>query len=136
MTDQPSEEQVSKPRELTPYWITMFVLTIATGVALLLFSDMPIEIVIASVIFALILEITAYYGRIKTSITLNRGMYILSGLPVGFVLWYIACLLFSRIMTDLTFFVLSLVVCISIGVLIGDCIGRLRNYKGPEQYQP
>ena len=68
-------------------------------------------------------------------------MHILMGVPIGFVLWFISWLLVVKAVypqagQDLAAVILSLIVCFGIGALIGDSIGRLRHYKGPEQYQP
>ncbi len=73
--------------------------------------------------------------------TLNRIMYILIGFPLGFVLWFIAIFTVERTFypqaaNDVLVFVGSMIICIGIGCLVGDFIGRLRHYKGPEQYQP
>jgi len=141
MTNQPSEKQLSKPRWFTPYWILIFILTIIIGLWLLAANYVPIEKGATTLIIILIFECLAYYARTKSSISLNRIMYILMGAPIGFVLWYMSWLLIVREMypkagEDLTVVIISMLICFSIGALIGDFIGRLRNYKGPEPYQP
>jgi hypothetical protein len=81
------------------------------------------------------------YARLKPSIKLNRVMYILMVVPIGFVLWLISWLLVVKVVypragQDLAAVILSLIVCFDIEALIDDFIGRLRHYKGPGQYQP
>ena len=68
-------------------------------------------------------------------------MYILIGVPIGFILWLslwnISLNVFGRwINEDFVLVFGSLAICFLIGGIIGDFIGRLRNYKGPEQYSP
>ncbi len=63
-------------------------------------------------------------------------MYILLGVPIGFVLWFLIMLLSNSILGEVNdvIFIAILGICFVIGCFIGDLIGRTRHYKGPEQY--
>lgn len=58
-------------------------------------------------------------------------MYILLGVPIGFVLWFLIMLLSNSILGEVNdvIFIASLGVCFVIGCFIGDLIGRTRHYK-------
>ena len=135
-----TENKKLEPGWWKPYWIVLVIATIVIGLTLPIFSHIPLESAIIYTVLALIAEGIAYYGRVRPSIRLNRVMYILIGVPVGFVLWYISWFfvlrpMFPRAGQD-TLALLSLAVCFGIGAFIGELIGRIRHYKGPEQYQP
>ena len=140
MSIQSCEKQVSKPKWFTPYWIVIIVATVIIGVIPIILRSVSFEQGILLLSLVLIFEGAAYYGRVKPSIALNRVMYILLGFPIGFVLWLIPAYFLSRIYTQGTnediAIIASSIICIGIGMLIGDMIGKLRHYKGPEQYQP
>jgi hypothetical protein len=90
---------------------------------------------------ALVVEGIAFYGRVKQSLKLNRIMYVLLGAPIGFALWFISIIFiestfYPQAANDSVFFIGSMIVCFGIGALIGDFVGKLRNYKGPGPYQP
>lgn len=69
-------------------------------------------------------------------------MYLLLGFVIGGVIWMVSLPLFVRLTAraqgydELFFVVVSLIVCFGGGCVIGDLIGRARNYKGPGRYQP
>jgi hypothetical protein len=131
-----------KPKWWNLYWIVIFASTIIVGVTLPIFQQIPWETALVCLCLVLVFEGLAYYGRVKPSITLNRFMYILMGVPIGFVLWFILAL-FNRAIVfgsgvdgNPVNFIVSLSICFGVGAVIGDLIGRARHYKGPEQYQP
>ena len=141
-----SKEQAKKqkPKWFTLYWITIFALTIIIGFALVILNIVSFQIGILYLVVAIISESLAYYARIKpsskTTFSLNRIMYILMGLPIGFFLWLILWntslnAFGHRINYDFVLVFGSIGICLLIGGFIGDIIGRLRHYKGPEQYQ-
>jgi hypothetical protein len=136
-----TDHQKTKPRWWTSYWVVIFLATIVLGVTLPVLSQVPIEKAALYLIVALIFEGLAYYGRVKPSINLNRIMYILIGVPMGFILWYFSWFFVIRSLRpqagqDFALVILSLIVSFAIGGFIGELIGRLRHYKGPEKYQP
>lgn len=129
-----------KPKWFAPHWIMMVVATIIVGFALAITQNIPLDKAVLILILALVAEDIAYYVRFESSLTLNRVTYILKGLPIGFALWLVFTvfstgLFGSWINEDFVSVFGSLAACFGIGALIGDFIGRLRNYKGPEQYQ-
>jgi hydrogenase/urease accessory protein HupE len=130
----------SKPRWWTPYWIAIVISTIVLGIIIPLISHIPLETAVIYLVIALVFEGIAYYARVRPSISLNRAMYILLGVTIGGFLWLVSMIFLSRIYTqglsEDVVIVIILIVCLGIGALIGDTIGRLRDYKGPEQYQP
>jgi hypothetical protein len=132
-----------EPRWWRPYWVVIVIATIALGIIIPLFSKIPLDRALTYLIIALVAEGVAYYGRVRPSVKLNRVMYILLGVPIGFVFWFISMLFLSRIyifnqgdLTEDIAIVVSLIVCFGAGAWIGDLIGSYRDYKGPEQYQP
>jgi hypothetical protein len=140
MNEEQSKQQKQKPRWYTPYWIVIFALTIIIGVSALILRQTSLQIGIGFLIVALVAEYVAYRGRVKPSLSLNRFMYILIGVPIGFILWLIVWNIslsaFGRgINEDFILAFGSIAICLLIGGFIGDFIGRLRHYKGPQQYQ-
>ena len=122
------------------YWLIIVIATIIIGTTLPFLQNISLDRAALYLILALAAECVAYIGQTRPSISLNRFMYILLGLPIGFVLWYIVVLLSLNIFGgeingDFLFSIVSLVACFGVGAIVGDLIGRLRHYKGPEQYQ-
>jgi len=136
-----SKQSKPRPKWFTHYWIAIVISTIIVGVTLPLIQQVSFQTAIIFTGVTLVAEFIAYYGRVKPSITLNRVMYILIGFPIGFVMWFIIVYLTERtfypqLAGDSVLFIGSMIVCLGIGAIIGDFIGRLRHYKGPEQYSP
>jgi hypothetical protein len=129
-----------KPKWFTPYWIALFLSTaIIVGVLPLVFGHQSIESVIFYLAVALSIEGLAVYVRIKPpSKTTNRIMYIvLFGACFG--CWFsIAAIV---VLSHYGFREIDAVVitvwtgCFVLGGLLGELIGRMRHYKGPQQYQ-
>jgi hypothetical protein len=131
----------TKPKWWTTYWIIIVVLTVIIGITLPILQHIPAQNAILYLSLVLVAEGIAYYGRVKPSVSLNRIMYILIGVPIAFILWLIlwniSLSVFGRwINEDFVLVFGSLAICFLIGGIIGDLIGRLRHYKGPEQYSP
>ena len=126
-----------KPKWWTPYWIVTLLLSIASGVAVLFLLDISLARAIGGVALTFLCIGFAYYIRIRPSIKLNRALYILLGItPIGFVLWVIFSFIFNRVLITsasgtLPLSLLSVVVCYGLGALIGDWIGKRRNYILP-----
>lgn len=129
--------KVSKPQWWRLYWTTLLIVTIALGIATYLLLKVPLERATIGLILAIIGISSAYYIRVRPSIRANRALYILLGItPIGFFLWIIwAVSGIGRLITDtvgaLPSLLISWVVCCSIGALIGDRIGKRRNYQIP-----
>jgi hypothetical protein len=129
-----------KPKWFTPYWIALFVSTaIIVGVVPLVFGHQSLERVIFYLAVALSLEGLGFYARIKTPSTkTNRIMYIVL-FGAFFGCWFsIAAIV---VLSHYGFREIDAVVitawigCFVLGGLLGDLIGRIRHYKGPQQYQ-
>ena len=138
MSEQQSKKQ--RPRWYTAYWIVIIALTTVIGFILILFRQTNFEFGILSLVIILLVEFAAYYVRVKPSLTLNRIMYIMVGVPLGFVIWISFWMLIMRQIypqgsKSWTIVILSIIGCYAVAFLIGDLVGRLRHYKGPEQYQ-
>ncbi len=130
-----------EPRWWKPYWISLVLVTIALGALCPWLFGTSLTNSLLYTGLAVAMEGVAYYGRVKQSLKFNRIMYILLGVPIGFVLWYISWLLimrniFPNVGENIALGILSLAVCYGIGAVIGDLVGKLRNYRGPERYQP
>lgn len=77
----------------------------------------------------------AYYIRVRPSMKVNRALYILLGItPIGFGLWVIWAVsgigrLIINMIGAFPSLLISWAVCYSTGALIGDWIGKRRNYR-------
>jgi len=131
----------NRPKWWNAYWIIIVVVTIIVGITLLFFQRISVQNAVFYLSLALVAEGIAYYGRVKPSLSLTRIMYILMGVPIGFFLWVflwnISLGVFGRWINENFVLVFgSMAICLLIGCITGDFIGRLRHYKGPEQYSP
>ncbi len=130
----------SKPKWFTPYWIALFISTVLiVGVVFPIFGHQPLERAIFVLAVALSFEGLAFYARIKTpSIKTNRIMYIVL-FGAFFGCWFSIAAI--GVLSHYGFHEIDAVVitswigCFALGGLLGDLIGRLRHYKGPQQYQ-
>jgi hypothetical protein len=138
---KPSDKTKTKPKWWTSYWLAIAIATIVIGITLPILGDIPWERAVLYLAAVLAMEAVAYYARVKPSINLNKVMYTLLGVPIGFVIWFIFIFAIERTSYpqaagDSVVFIGSMLVCFGIGAIVGNFIGWLRDYKGPEQYQP
>lgn len=132
---------VTKPERkwFTPYLILIVAATIIVGSTLPITLGISLDDAILILILALVAECIFLYVMFLPSLGLNRVTYILMGIPIGFGIWlgFIALPLGIGVLVKENFIFVfgSLNACLGTGPLIGDFIGRLRNYKGPEQYE-
>ena len=136
-----TKDKSSAPRWWKPYWILLIIATIILGITMPFFTSIPFETSIMYMILTLGFLGLAYLGRVKQSLHLNRIMYILLGVFIGGVSWVVSLPFLNGLIVqgidESTVTIVSLVVYFGIlGPIIGDLIGRARNYKGPDQYQP
>ena len=119
-----------------PLWVATLLLTIAVGVVDYFLFHVPIGKVAGALAITLLSIGFAYYIRIKPSIKVNRGVYILLGFsPIGFCLWLLY--VYSGISGFLTTLgplgaltsMLLFPIPYIIGMFIGDWIGKRRNYR-------
>ena len=130
------ETKVSKPKPWwwKPLWIAVIFVTIVFGVASFFLLNIPFESAVAGLTVSILCIVFAYYIRVRPSIKVNRAIYIWIGItPIGFVLWLICSLILNKLLTTsasgtLPLFLVSGAVCLGSGALIGDWIGKRRNY--------
>jgi hypothetical protein len=127
----------SKHRWWKPLWIGVLLMTIASGVVGYFLLYVPLERTVGGVALTFLIVGFAYYIRIRPSMKMNRGLYILLGIsPIGFVLWIVLGLSgVGRLLTNYLgvwpSLITSYTVPYIIGAFIGDWIGRKRNYRLP-----
>jgi hypothetical protein len=77
-----------------------------------------------------------------TLLTINKIVYIgLLGFVIGVLFWFIGLIIAVNTLphTDATediLFVVLTTLSFTLGPLVGYLIGKARNFKGPEQYNP
>lgn len=127
----------SKPWWWKPLWIGVIVFTILLGFANFFLWHVPLGRVMGGVVLTFIGIGFTYYIRVRPSMKINRALYILFGItPIGFGLWIIWATsgigrLLNKLVGALPSLLISWIVCYGIGALIGDWIGRRRNYRLP-----
>ena len=140
-SDGSSKEPKPKPKWFTPYWIALFVSTIIVlGIVFPVIGHVSFERAIFYLVVALLFEGLGFYVRVKTSsMKTNRVMYIvLFGAFFGCWFSIVALIFLSRMgFQEINeYVIITWVGCFALGGLMGDLIGKIRHYKGPEQYQP
>lgn len=126
----------SKPSWWKPLWIWVLFSCSALVAVGYFFLKTPWEKLMSGTVLILLLICISYYIRVRPSLTVNRGMYILLGVtPIGFLLWAAEFFVLSHfITTGSVVLPLALAITITpflIGAFIGDWIGRRRNYRLP-----
>jgi len=127
----------SKPWWWKPLWIGVILSTIVFGLANFFLWHVPIERAVSAMALTLVCVGIAYYIRVRPSMKVNRALYILLGItPIGFGLWVIWGVsgigrLITSIVGAFPSLIISWAVCYSTGALIGDWIGKRRNYRLP-----
>jgi hypothetical protein len=134
-----AETKVSKPKPWwwKPLWIGTILSTIAVSIVGYLIWNGPLVRAVAGLILTFLAIGFAYYIRVRPSMKINRAIYILIGItPIGFVLWVICTFILNRVIITSAsgtwpLFLASGAVCFGLGALIGDWIGKRRNYILP-----
>lgn len=131
------KKELSKPKHWKGYWIAVIITYIGTIITLLFFQTNIIQILVWGLIIGIALG-SAYYIRIKPSLKINKILYILLGFsPIGFGLWLLYMFTgMSRFLVSLGswYIQLNILIMISIfviGGLIGNWIGKKRDYRLP-----
>jgi hypothetical protein len=127
------------PRWFKLYWFGLFVITVVlVGVVIPFVTHATVEKAVIYLLISLLIVGFGFYIRLKPlSLKTNRILYIaLFGIFFGCWFSIISIIILSRIgFHDIDASVLAVWVgCFALGGLIGDLIGRLRHYKGPERY--
>ena len=135
-----NETKPPEPKWWKPYWIILVISIIILGITMPYFTSIPFETSIFYMIITLIGLGIAYLVRVKQSIQINKMLYIILGICIAFPIWMISIPIQNRLYAqgynDWLIFIVGLVGWFGVGCLIGFIIGRARNWKGPERYQP
>jgi VIT1/CCC1 family predicted Fe2+/Mn2+ transporter len=131
-----AKTKVTKPRWWKPLWITALFIVIIFGVVNYFLLHYPLSSVIGGIAISLLGIGAAYYIRVRPSVKVNRVVYICLGLGIGWVAWVIYAITgIGRLVTDTLgvwpSLIISFAVFYTIGALIGDWIGKRRNYQLP-----
>jgi hypothetical protein len=127
----------SKPWWWKPLWISVILSSAVLGVVGHLVWHVPIERIVGGVALTFLCTGVAYYIRVRPSRKVNRVMYVLVGItPIGFILWIFWAVSgigrwITAMVGALPSLLISWAVCYGTGALIGDWIGRRRNYRPP-----
>lgn len=140
-----TSENISKPKPkwFTPYWATLIVLTIIVmGIVIPVFGYQSLENAAFYTVAALLVIGLAIYIRVKPSVTLNKVMYVgVLGFAIGCLLWFVGLLIAVVSLphndrTEDVLFIVLTALSFTLGPLIGYLIGKVRHFKGSEQYSP
>jgi hypothetical protein len=128
-------QKVSKPYWWKPLWI-ISALGIALSALVLFLVGFALDRVVLGLVFASICLGIAYYIRVRPSITKNRIVYICLGFGVGWIIWVVYAVsgfgLWATHMIGVwPALLISDIVFYVVGALIGDWIGKRRNYQLP-----
>jgi hypothetical protein len=127
-------QKLSKPWWWKPLWIVSALCIVVSGFVFFLFGA-PIERIILYSALAVLGLGAAYYIRVRPSLKVNRVVYICLGFGIGWVVWVIYALsgaglfmvnligVYPALVLNFLFYV--------VGALIGDWIGKKRNYQVP-----
>ncbi|MCW4017421.1 MAG: hypothetical protein NWF00_01850 [Candidatus Bathyarchaeota archaeon] len=139
----PKEYQVTlahnipKPVWWKPLWIAVLLLSVASAVVSYFVFGIPVDRVVLGIFLTCFCIGIAYYIRVRPSIQVNRALYILLGItPLGFSIWMAFALSgLGRQLTNaigaLPSLLIGWAVCLSVGAVIGNWIGRRRGYRLP-----
>jgi hypothetical protein len=127
--------KASKPYWWKPLWVVTVLGIIVSGVISFLIFHVPLERAILGLVLAFLCVGVAYYIRVRPSIKVNRALYVLLGItPLGFVLSVAYAFFIGRYVTGWLWGWFNIIVTVGIlitGALIGDWLGKRRNYQLP-----
>lgn len=128
--------KTGKPRWWKPLWMALVAMALIFVVINYFLFHYPLSSVLGGLAITLLGIGAAYYIRVRPSLTVNRVVYICLGFGISWVVWLIYA--FSgvgRLVTDIIgvwpALIISGVVLYVAGALIGDWIGKRRNYQLP-----
>jgi len=129
-------KKMPKARWWKPLWIVSILGIIISAFVLFLIGYTALERIILGVVFAFLCLGVAYYIRVRPSITVNRVVYIGLGIGIGWVMWVIYVVSgIGRWVNDTLGvwpdLIIGFAVLYIVGALIGDRIGKRRNYQLP-----
>jgi hypothetical protein len=127
--------KASKPYWWKPLWVVTVLGIIVSGVIPFLIFHVPLERAILGLVLAFLCVGVAYYIRVRPSMKVNRALYVLLGItPLGFVLSVAYAFFIGRYVTGWLWGWFNVIVTVGIlitGALIGDWLGKRRNYQLP-----
>jgi MFS family permease len=127
--------KMAKPIWWKPLWMATVLLTVASGAIGYFVLQVPLERVALLLFLTFFCIGIAYYIRVKSSIKVNRALYILLGItPLGFVLSVAYAFFIGRYVTGWLWGWFNIIVTVGIlitGAFIGDWLGKRRNYQLP-----
>jgi len=134
-----AEAKVSKPKPWwwKPLWIITILGAVISSLITIFLLNVPIIRAIGGLVLSFLAMGFAYYIRVRPSMRINRAIYILIGItPIGFGIWIVWAISgVGRWVTNTVgpfpSLIMSWVICLGIGALIGDWIGKRRNYILP-----
>lgn len=129
--------KASKPSWWKPLWIVSILGIIVSALVLFLSGYTSLERMILGLVVAFFCLGFAYCIRVHPSITANRVVYVCLGCGISFVMWVVVYAI-SGIGRWVTValgvwpsLIIGYAVFIPLGILIGDWIGKRRNYQLP-----
>jgi peptidoglycan/LPS O-acetylase OafA/YrhL len=131
-----SESETSKPWWWKPLWICSILSTIIVSiVGYILWNGSFFQA--AGLMITLFVIGVAYYIRVRASQRINRVIFIVLGVtPIGFIMFVVTVFVVNQTLLAGTsgrwpFVVILAVICFSLGAIIGDWLGKKRNYILP-----
>jgi hypothetical protein len=126
----------SKPWLWRPLWSFCIASIVVMAIIQYFYLAFPVVTVLEGVVLVSVLLGISYYIRIRTSLAVNRAVYILLGItPIGFCLMLVLGFSVGRVtlayLGPWPSFIIIFLVPYAIGAFIGDWIGRKRNYQLP-----
>jgi DNA-binding HxlR family transcriptional regulator len=144
LTEFPDQERPLQDKRIYKSWIILTVASIIIAALNGYFLNIPIERTATVIAVLLLLTGFAFYIRIRPSTSGNRALFIATGaFVIGFLFWAIIVLSMnasglrwqivslSGNVGDDFFALTSLIICWIAGGLVGEWIGKKRNYILP-----
>lgn len=93
-------QKMSKPIWWRPLWLSIMVLTLASGILAFFALRIPLQQVIIWTGIAFVCIGIGYYIRVRPSFKVNRALYVLLGVtPFGFVVSVVYAVFLGRYVT-------------------------------------
>jgi MFS family permease len=137
MQEADAKNRFPKPRWWKPFWRALVAIAVIFVVINYFVFHYPLSSVIGGLAITLLGIGAAYYIRIRPSLRVNRAVYVFLGCGISVVLLVVVYGIsgLGRWVTDTLgpwpSLIIGYAVFIPLGVLIGDWIGKRRNYQLP-----
>jgi hypothetical protein len=132
-----AKTKVPKPHWWKPFWMALVAIAVIFVVINYFLFHYPLSSVIGGLAITLLGIAAAHYIRVHPSLKVNRAVYIFLGCGISVILLIVVYGIsgIGRWVTDTLGAWPSLIigdaVFIPLGILIGDWIGKRRNYQLP-----